>query len=106
MHNRYLTIRIDAPKEVSADGLAITIDGAVIKIDRKLMPGQRIIYQHNSLYLADAGRNKLLAFPVAKKLNLPKGRSTILVEALGQQDDKVKFELVVTAIGKGEKIGK
>ncbi|OQP63918.1 hypothetical protein A3860_23605 [Niastella vici] len=101
-----LTIRIDAPKEAHADGLKITVDGAVITIDRKLMPGQQLIYQNNRLYLADAGRNKLEEFPVTKKLNLPKGRSTITVEVLGQQDDKIKFELVVAAIGKGEKIGK
>lgn len=100
-----LTIHMNAPKEITADGLVITFhNGVEVKIDRKLVPGQMIIYHNNQLYLADAGRNKLETFAVPQKLLLPKGRSTISVAALGQENEKIKFELVVPSIGKGEKI--
>ncbi|MCU7552223.1 hypothetical protein OCK74_24100 [Chitinophagaceae bacterium LB-8] len=100
-----LAIRVQGAKDVIADGIRIKLDkGEELVVDKKLSSGQFIMYKNNSLYIADKNRNKLEEIKVTKPLSIEKGQSNISVQALHNANDKVKLELVVSVIGKGEKI--
>lgn len=98
-------IRIYAPKDAQADGIKINLpNGTELLIDKKLSDRQFIIYKNGTLYTADKNRSKLEEISAAKSLTLPNGESQIKVGALHSGNDAIKFELVVSMIGKGEKI--
>ena len=100
-----LAIRIYAPKDSQADGIKINLqNGTELVIDKKLSDHQFIIYKDGTLYTADKNRRKLEEISGAKPLTLPNGKSQIQVGALHSSNDTIKFELVVSMIGKGEKI--
>jgi len=100
-----LAIRIYTPKEAQADGIKIKLqNGTELVIDKKLSDHQFIIYKNGTLYTADKNRRKLEEISVAKPLILPNGKSQIQVGALHNGNDTIKFELVVSMTGKGEKI--
>ena len=75
-----------------------------MKIDRKLLGGEYIIYKNGLLYLADRGRNKMEEFEAGQPMVIVNGKSEITVQALGQPVEKSGLDVVVTVMGKAEKI--
>ena len=111
LNNEYQTqpldfaIHISAPKDTPGDGIRIKLsNGVELIVDKKISNGAFVIYKNNTLYLADKNRKKIEEIQAPSSLQLPHGNSVISVGALHESNDKIKFELVVTAIGKGEKI--
>jgi len=98
-------VRIHAPKDERADGVKIKLqNGTELLVDKKLPNGDFIIYKNKTLYVADENRKKLEEIPVAETLLLPHGQSAISISALHSDNEKVRLELVVSSIGKGEKL--
>jgi len=98
-------IRVHTPKGEQANGIKITLqNGKQLLIDRKLDDGEFIIFKGNSLYVADRSRKKREEILNERNLMLPNGQSDIAVAALHGGSEKIKIDLVVNTIGKGEKI--
>ena len=98
-------IHINAPKDLQADGISIKLpNGTILTVDKKLSNGEFVIYKKGVLYIADKNRKKIEEIQAPQLLRLPQGHSVMSVGALHESNYKIKFELVVTAIGKGEKI--
>ncbi|MEJ2903469.1 hypothetical protein WAE58_13580 [Pedobacter panaciterrae] len=98
-------IRIHTPKGEQANGVKITLqNGKQFLIDRKFSDGEFIIFKGNSLYVADRFRKKREEILNERNLMLPNGQSDIAVAALHEGSEKIKIDLVVNSIGKGEKI--
>lgn len=100
-----LAIHIRAPKDSAADGISIKLPGdVVLTIDKKLTNGEFVLYRNGELCIADRNRKEIEKIAAPPSLELPGGQSTASVSALHGGNDKIKFELVVTAIGNGEKV--
>lgn len=100
-----LSLQIHAPKIVETSGLKIILpSGKVLTVDKKLANGQFIIFKNGSCYTADRNRKKMEDIALNTGEKLPKGKSQIRIEALQPNADNIKFELVVSAIGEGQKI--
>jgi hypothetical protein len=98
-------IRIHTPKGEQANGIKITLqNGKQLLIDRKLADGEFIILKGNSLYVADRSRKKREEILNERNLILSNGQSDITVAALHEGNQKIKIDLIVNTIGKGEKI--
>lgn len=100
-----LTIQIIAPKGVSVGGIKITLpDGKMISVDKKLSNGDFIIYKAGICYTADRGRKKIENIASGSAILLKNGISEIKVAAIQHDNTNIKFELVVSTIGDGQKI--
>lgn len=98
-------IRIRTPKGEQANGIKITLqNGKQFLIDRKFADGEFIIFKENSLYVADKFRKKREEILNERNLMLPNGQSNMIIAALHEGSEKIKLDLVVNTIGKGEKI--
>ena len=97
-------VRVHTPKGEQVDGVKIILqNGKQLLIDKKLSNGEFIILKGNSLFVADKSRKKREEIS-SEHLVLPKGKSEITVAALHEGNEKVKLDVVVNTIGKGEKI--
>jgi hypothetical protein len=99
------SIQINAPKGKGVDGVKIKLpNGVELLIDKKISNREFIIYKCHKLYLADKNRKEMEPIPTSGSLRLPHGNSVMSISTLHAADDDIKFELVVTAIGKGERL--
>jgi hypothetical protein len=100
-----LSLQIHAPKNVEAGGLRIILpSGKVLLINKKLSNGQFIIYKNGTCYTADRNRKKMEEIAGNAGEKLPNGKSQVQIGALQPDADNIKFELVVSTMGKGQKI--
>ena len=98
-------VRVHTVKDEQVDGVKITLqNGKQFVIDKKLSNGEFIILKGNSLYIADKFRKKREEISSAHHFILPKGQSEITVAALHEGNEKIRLDVVVNTIGKGEKI--
>jgi hypothetical protein len=77
-------------------------DGSQIKSNQKIEENQFIICKGDQVYLADKFRRKIVDLDVDHSIKLPTGESKMSVQCPGSAG--VRFELVVSAMGKGEEI--
>lgn len=98
-------VRVHAEKDQYAGGIKIILpNGGEVSVDKKIKNGQFIILKNNTWYIADSHRKKIEEIPCHGKFILPHGQSSLQISALHDSDQKVKLELVVSAMGKGMKI--
>ncbi|MGZ3754058.1 MAG: hypothetical protein ACXVAY_14125 [Mucilaginibacter sp.] len=98
-------VQVSTAKGVQADGFKIDLpDGKELVIDKKLSNGEYIIFKNGTCYTADRNRKKIEEIAAGDHEVLPKGQSTISIEALHANSATINFELVVPTSGKGEKI--
>lgn len=99
------SLQIHTPKNVEAEGLKITLPGGkAFTVGKKLADGQFIIFKNGTCYTADRNRKKIEEIILNAGEELPKGKSQIQIEALPNIADHIKFELVVSTKGEGQKI--
>jgi hypothetical protein len=100
-------LRLNGPDGAAIDGLIVTLPGGQkIKADRQMKPGQFIICNGDTAYLADAFRRKIGDLELGSASELPQGVARIGVqpfEAANTKDCRLEFTLWST--GKSESIG-
>ena len=98
-------VKVHTPKSIQVAGFKIVLpDGKKLLIDRKLSDGEFVILKGNSLFIADKFRKKREEISSESNQFLSKGASQITIGALQEGNEKIKLDLVVVTIGKGEKI--
>jgi hypothetical protein len=86
-----------------AENVTLTLpDGSQIKPGQKLGANQFIINKGDGVYLADKFRRKIVDLDVDHAIQLPSGESKMSVQCANSA--KVRFELVVSAVGKGQEV--
>lgn len=100
-----VAIQISAPKNVSIEGIKITLPGGqVLLVNEKLSNGDFIIYKAGVCYTADKNRKRINEIAAGTSAMLSNGVSVIGIGASQPVSTDVKFELVVSTIGEGQKI--
>jgi|GEM_PF-151982 len=99
------SIKMNMPEGVTVKGLKITTpSGKMLVVNKPLSGGQYIICKNGRFYLADRGRKLVEAIPVDGQLKIGRGQHQFKISALNTGNDHVNMELVVSVIGKPEKI--
>lgn len=102
-----LAVRIVGNKDAQVDGLQLNLpDGQQLMVNQVLKAGQFIICKNNDLYIANKNRKPLQQLSLSKQAQLPQGDSRVQVKVINPSNVSVKVEMVVQALGTGEKIGR